>query len=467
MTEHKQIAVIGGGITGLAAAFYLKKEITEKQLPYQVNLIEESDRLGGKIKTESKNGFTIERGPDSFLARKESAAKLAKEVGLEGEFIRNGTGQSYILVGDNLHKMPKGSFMGVPTQVRPFLLSTIFSPKGKLRAGLDFVLPKSKPVADQSVGGFFRRRLGDELVENLIEPLLSGIYASDIDDLSLMATFPNFYKLEQEHGSVVRGLQRTMPKLKKQKAKKTGMFLSLENGLESLVAAVEAQLGDDTVMKGTSVDHIEKKDQGYHLLLGEGKVHKADAVVLATPHFAAQRMLSQYTFMEPLKEMAATSVATVAMAFDASAIKKDIDGTGFVVSRNSDYRITACTWTHKKWPSTTPEGKVLLRCYVGRPGDEGVVDLSDEDIVAIVLHDLNKIMNITQEPEFSIVSRWKNAMPQYSVGHKQRLAQVQTDIDKHLPGVFIAGSSYEGIGIPDCIDQGVETVEKVIRYLNK
>ncbi|SDL99940.1 oxygen-dependent protoporphyrinogen oxidase [Sediminibacillus halophilus] len=467
MPDSKQIVIVGGGITGLTAAYYLQKRIIEEQLPYKVKLVEASDRLGGKIKSVKTNGYTFERGPDSFLIRKPSAARLVKEVGLEDDLIKNGTGQSYILVDKKLHKMPSGSYMGIPTQVSPFLFSGIFSAKGKLRAGMDFIRPKGKQSGDQSLGLFFRRRFGDELVENLVEPLLSGIYAGDIDELSLMATFPNFYELEQEHRSLVKGLRKTVPKKKSNKGKKPSMFYSLTNGLESLVDAVEDKLVPGTVVKGTGVDHIEQKDDHYHLLLSDGTVVQADSLVMSTPHFAARRMLSQYEFMDVFKEMPATSVANVALAFDQSAIKKDIDGTGFVVSRNSDYRITACTWTHKKWPQSAPEGKALLRCYVGRPGDEQVVDLSDQEIVNIVLHDLKKIMKITKEPEFAVVSRWKNAMPQYAVGHKERLAHVRTKMEAELPGIFLAGSSYEGIGIPDCIDQGEAAVEQVLSFLSQ
>ncbi|WP_407271646.1 protoporphyrinogen oxidase [Radiobacillus sp. PE A8.2] len=466
MTNEKQIAVIGGGITGLTAAYYLQKQIEEQQLPYKVKLIEASERLGGKIRTERRDGFTIERGPDSFLIRKESAARLAKAVGLEADLVRNGTGQSYILVNGKLHKIPSGSFMGIPTEVKPFLFSSLFSPLGKLRAAGDFFLSKGNQVDDQSLGKFFRRRFGDELVENLVEPLLSGIYSGDIDDLSLMATFPNFYQLEQQYGSLVKGLQATTKKKTKTKGPKQGMFYSLRNGLESLVEAIESQLAEDTVVKGVSVDHVEKKDAYYNLLLGNGEVYKADAVIMATPFFAVPQILSQYSIVDPLKDMKATSVANIAIAFDQSAIKQDIDGTGFLVSRNSDYRITACTWTHKKWPETAaPEGKALLRCYLGRPGDEDVVHLTDEEILEIALQDLNKTMAITDKPLFSVITRWENAMPQYSVGHKQRLDTIREAMSQELPGVYLAGCSYKGIGIPDCIDQGEAAVDHVLEYL--
>ncbi|WP_188455240.1 protoporphyrinogen oxidase [Virgibacillus oceani] len=465
MNEKKQIVIVGGGITGLTAAYYLQKEIKAHQLPYNVKLVEASERLGGKIKTFKKDGFTIERGPDSFLSRKRPAVKLAEELGMTGELVRNGTGQSYIMVQGKLHKMPSGSFMGIPTQVRPFLFSGIFSGKGKLRAGLDFVLPKGKEQTDQSLGQFFRRRFGNELVENLIEPLLSGIYAGDIDDMSLMATFPNFYQLEQEHRSLVKGLQNTMPKPKKSKGKKPGMFFSFKDGLESMVDRLADELEEHTITLNAAVDHVEKKEHGYHLLLSNGEVKKADTVIMATPHYTLPKMFSQYDFFKRFKDIPATSVANVALAFDKSAIDQDIDGTGYVVSRNSDFRITACTWTHKKWPNSTPDGKVLLRCYVGRPSDQEVVDLSDQEIIDIVLNDLNKTMNINGEPEFSVITRWKNAMPQYTVGHKERIGEVRNMVNEQLPGVFLTGSSYEGIGVPDCIEQGEKAVADVLTFL--
>ncbi|WP_277678514.1 protoporphyrinogen oxidase [Gracilibacillus dipsosauri] len=461
----KKIVIIGGGIAGLTAAFYLKKQIKEENLPYEVNVIEASNRLGGKIKTERRDGFTMERGPDSFLIRKQSAERLVREVGLGDKLVTNGTGKSYILIGNELHSMPQGSFMGIPTQVKPFLLSDLFSIAGKLRAGMDFIRPKGMPQDDQSLGKFFRKRFGDELVENLIEPLLSGIYAGDIDDLSLMATFPNFYELEQKYGSIVRGLQKSMPKTKNT-GKKRSMFYSLEGGLQTLVEALEQALGDEMIYKNTKVKSLEKINSNYQLSLSDGSIVNADAVMVATPFASMKQMLGSYDFIQKLGGMKATSVANVVLAFDQSAIKEDIDGTGFVVSRNSSNRITACTWTHKKWPETTvPEGKALLRCYVGRPGDEEVIHLSDDGLEELVLADLNKIMRIDGKPLFSVVTRWENAMPQYRVGHKQMVEKLEGDLMEHLPGVYVAGSPYKGIGIPDCIDQGEETVKKMLEFL--
>ncbi|MEH7381631.1 protoporphyrinogen oxidase [Bacillus sp. JJ1533] len=467
--SNQKVVVIGGGITGLTVAYYLQKEAREKGLNITCTLIEASHRLGGKVQTVERDGFVIERGPDSFLARKKSASRLVNEVGLGDKLVNNTAGKSYVLVGGKLHPMPGGSIMGIPTQIGPFITTGLFTPIGKLRAAMDFVLPRTTGEGDQSLGQFFRRRLGDEVVENLIEPLLSGIYAGDIDQLSLMSTFPQFYQVEQKYRSLIVGMKQTTPPKPKPngetKSAPKGQFLTVTTGLQSFIDAIEAKLEPGTVFKGIKVEGIEKHSHHYLIKLNNGEEMTADSVVVATPHHVTQSIFNQYSFFDSFKEMPSTSVATVAMAFPEEAIKKDIDGTGFVVSRNNDYIITAVTWTHKKWPHTTPEGKVLLRCYVGKAGDEAIVDQSDEEIIKVVLDDLNKTMNITDQPEFSIVTRWKDAMPQYTVGHKDRVEHVKNNVEEHLPGVFLAGSSYEGLGLPDCIDQGEKAVTNVLEYL--
>lgn len=471
MTETKKVVIVGGGITGLTAAYYLQKYARENQLPLDVKLVEASHRVGGKMQTYVKDGFVIERGPDSFLERKESAGRLAKEVGLGDKLVNNSTGKSYVLVKDKLHPIPGGAVMGIPTQIAPFVTTGLFSWPGKFRAAGDFFLPPSKDKGDQSLGEFFRRRLGDEVVENLIEPLLSGIYAGDIDNMSLLSTFPQFYQVEQKYGSLILGTKKTTPAPKKVPAnnglaKKKGMFLTVSTGLQSFVDAIEAKLEPGSVIKGIRIDKVSKQESGYRLRLSSGETLDADSILVSAPHEAALHMFSDHEHIfDPFRNMPSTSVATVAMAFPESVIKEDIDGTGFVVSRNSDYTITACTWTHKKWPHTTPEGKVLLRLYVGRPGDEAIVELSDDEIIKIALEDLNKTMDIQAQPDFAVVSRWKEAMPQYTVGHKERVAKLKDDLARELPGTFVAGSSYEGVGLPDCIDQGEAAVEKILAYL--
>lgn len=466
--EKKRVVILGGGITGLATAFYLQKEVREKKLPLDVLLIEASHRLGGKIQTVVRDGFVIERGPDSFIARKQSASRLANEVGIGDSLVSNTAGKSYVLAKERLHPMPGGSIMGIPTQIGPFITTGLFSLTGKMRAAADFLLPRSNPAQDQSLGQFFRRRLGDEVVENLIEPLLSGIYAGDIDQMSLMSTFPQFYEVEQKYRSLVIGMKKGTPAPKKSnesKGSKKGMFLTPKGGLQSLVDAIESKLDPNSIIKGHRVEKIRKTDKGYNIRLNSGEIIQADSIVSTVSHQILPAIFPDHEFFEVFEEVPSTSVANVALAFPKEAIEKDIDGTGFVVSRNSDYTITACTWGHKKWPHSCPEDKVLLRCFVGRAGDETIVDLSDDEIIKIVLEDINKTMNITMEPEFAVISRWKDAMPQYTVGHKERLSKILKQVDKELPGVFIAGSSFEGLGIPDCIDQGEAAVQKVLNFI--
>lgn len=469
MTEDKQkVVIIGGGITGLTSAFYLQKTVQEHGLPIEIELIEASHRLGGKMQTVVRDGYTIERGPDSFLARKTSIIRLAKEVGMDDKLVPNSTGKSYVLVNEKLHSMPGGSIMGIPTEIGPFLTTGLFSIPGKLRAAVDFILPRSESGKDQSLGDFFRRRLGDEVVENLIEPLLSGIYAGDIDQLSLISTFPQFYEVEQKYRSLIVGMKKSspsQPKKPESTEKTKGGFLTFKTGLQSFAEAIEAKLDPKSILKGHRVDKITKVNEKYDIYLNNGETVKADCIIAATPHKVTQMMFSDYSFFDPFKSVPSTSVATVALAFPKEAIIEDIDGTGFVVSRNGDYSITACTWTHKKWEHSTPKGKVLLRCYVGRAGDETIVDLSDDQIIKIVLDDLKKTMDISMNPDFAIVSRWKNSMPQYTVGHKQRLATILEHVKAELPGVFLAGASYGGVGIPDCIDQAEAAVKNVLNYL--
>ncbi|MFC8573775.1 protoporphyrinogen oxidase, partial [Heyndrickxia sporothermodurans] len=457
---HK-VVIIGGGITGLTSAFYLQNEIKQNNLPIEFKLVEASRRLGGKIKTVRKDGFVIETGPDSVLTKKESFSKLVDKLGLQHELIESETDKTYVISNDKLYLIPEGAVVGIPTQLSPFILSSLFSFSGKIRAAADLIIPRLKEKKDVSIGQFFRRRFGDEVVENLIEPLLSGIYAGDIDQLSLKAIFPQYYEVEKRYRSLIIGTKRDKTY--------SNRFLTLKNGLESIVESMEEKLEENSIMKGIRVVNVEKSlgDQCYEVFLNNGEHLHADSVIIALPHYLLPNILPRYDFFEPLSKVPATSVATVAMAFSEEAIRKNFDGTGFVVARNSDYTINACTWSHKKWPHSTPDGKVLLRNYIGRAGDETVVDLSDAEIEQIVFDDLNKLVELSDEPDFTIVSRWKNAMPQYTIGHEERVKALKDNIVKNLPGVIIGGSSFEGISVPDCISQGESIVKDVLQYLRK
>ncbi|MFA9458866.1 protoporphyrinogen oxidase [Halalkalibacter sp. AB-rgal2] len=463
----KRIAIIGGGITGLAAACHLEQAIA-RGANIEYDLYEATNRLGGKIRTEYRNGFIIERGPDSFLARKQSMARLAKEIGMEDELLANDTGQAFILKGETLHPMPEGAVMGIPTQLKPFLKTGLLSPIGKVVALKDLMLPPvTESDEDISLGHFFRRRLGDEVVDHLIEPLLSGIYAGDLDRLSLKSTFPQFQKMEEEHGSLIKGISKQRAKnqtFTKSNEKKQGMFLSFKRGLESFVDGIEAYLQNGRIYKNAHINEIVKTENSYNVHLMNNS-RRYDAVIVSTPAPVAGQLFNDDQHFSYLNEMKATSVATVAMAFREEQVILPYDGTGFVVSKKGNHVITACTWTHKKWKHTAPEGYALLRAYVGRPNDSNIVDQSDEQIVKAALDDLKTITHIEGEPEFFYVTRWKEAMPQYEVGHSFKVEKLTEDIEKLYPGAYLAGGAYKGIGLPDCIDQGEAAAKDALMFV--
>ncbi|ARK25491.1 protoporphyrinogen oxidase [Sporosarcina sp. P37] len=469
MSERKKVVIIGGGITGLAAAYYIQKDAREQGLPLDITLIEASIKLGGKIQTVRRDGYVIERGPDSFLIRKQSVDQLASDLGIADQLVRNATGQAYILLHNHMHKIPAGAVMGVPTEVKPFVTSGLFSVSGKVRAAGDLILPRSEVTGDQSLGKFFRRRFGTEVVENLIEPLLSGVYAGDIDHMSLESTFPQFYEVEKKHRSLILGMKKTTPKQLPQKnshsSKKMGAFHTFRNGLESLTEALEEQLTDITVMKGTRVIKVEKQGDSAVLTMGDQQKIEADAVIMATSHTVASRLFEPYGLLNELGTIPTTSVATVALGYPKHAMKKEIDGTGFLVPRSSNHSITACTLVDRKWPTTTPDDKVMVRAFVGRVGEEAIVDLPDSEIEKIVRKDLGEILGLEGEPEFCIITRWKDDRPQYRVGHKDKILRAREELQSEFPMIQLAGASYNGVGLPDCIDQGVAAKDEVLARL--
>ncbi|TVT29800.1 protoporphyrinogen oxidase [Salinicoccus cyprini] len=454
----RKVAVIGAGITGLAAAHYLSKHDD-----VEVDLFEKSDRAGGKIRTYRQDGYTIELGPESYLARKQIMTELAEEIGLGDDLVRNQTGTSYIYVNNRLSPMPKGAVLGMPTELVPFLTTDLVSAGAKLRTGLDFIKKPLPVYTDISVGKFFRSRVGDEMLENVIEPLLSGIYGTNIDELSLMSTFPNFKELEETHGSLIRGMYNQRKNAPKSGGRKQGQFLQFKHGLQSFIDSLLAFIEENGVSAffEHDVESITKSGSGYTMHVN-GEERSYDNIIVTTPHFQYKRWFEDLP-LEYFKHMKATSVATVVMAFEDHQVENDIDGTGFVVSRKMDTSITACTWTNKKWAHAAPEGKALLRAYVGRPGDYIVDEKTDEEIVRLARKDLDSIMTISGEPEFTIVTRLKNSMPQYKVGHKEMIGGIHDYMAEHYPGVVLTGASHSGVGLPDCIRQAKEAVDSLVQ----
>lgn len=460
------IAIIGGGITGLSSAYFIKKQRPD----IDVTIYEATSRTGGKIQTYRKDGYTIELGPESYLGRKQIMTDIAKDIGLEKDLITNQTGQSYIYAKNKLYPIPGGSILGIPTDIKPFAKTKLISPIGKLRASMDLFKKPVEMQGDISVGAFFRQRLGHEVLENLIEPLMGGIYGTNIDQLSLMSTFPEFKRREEQFGSLIRGMRHE--KLERQKQRQLypgapkGQFKQFRHGLSSFIEHLTEYVKEQGVKINfnTPVNDIVSSQVGYDIVTDEDKL-TFDRILVTTPHQTFMQWFDNDPAFDYFKTMDATTVATVVLAFDEKNIENTYDGTGFVIARTSETDITACTWTSKKWPFTTPEGKVLLRAYVGKPDDSVVDEHTDEELVDIVKRDLKQMMTFKGSPDFSIVNRLPKSMPQYHVGHMDQVKAIQAHVKENYPKLRITGAPFEAVGLPDCIQQGKNAVTELLETI--
>lgn len=461
--NRKKIAVIGGGITGLTAAFYLQKCATDNNLPLDVVLIESSLRLGGKIQTLRKDGFIIERGPESFIDHEESIKELTSHLGIQDEVIDNKEGQTYVAVGSHLYPIPSGVLLGRIPLVSSLLTSGIVSLSGKFRAAGDLLLPKTREDEDEPIGDFFRRRFGKEVVENIVEPLLAGTFAGDIDHLSIQSMFPEIYELEKQHRSLIFGMKKSQQFLFKNGIKSHQTF---RNGLETLVEKLEEQLPAKSILRGVKVESIDKLDDDtLQIYFNNIAPIKCNAVIVTTPLNEAKNMFHHYGILNDIPNMNYATIATVSIAYEKEAKLSYQDATNFYFARNSDISITTCTWRNHMWDDVVPEQYDLFRTYIGRVGDEAIVELSDSDIEKTVHRDLEKAIGIKQKPLFTVVSRWKQSMPQYTVGHEKRLDKMRNIIREEFPQVKLAGSSYKGISVPDCVTQGKRAAQELVQEM--
>lgn len=465
-----RITIIGGGITGLSAAYYLERASREENIPIHITLVEKTDKLGGKIATHYRDGFIMERGPDSFLSRKTPMLELSRDLGLEKDWVatRPESRKTYILQNGQLLPMPSGLMFGIPTELWPFLLTDLLSFKGKLRAGLDLVLPRKKTDEDESLGHFLERRLGPEIVATIAEPLLSGIYAGDAYSLSLRSTFPQFEQMELQNRSLILSMLKSKGENKQSptlpQIARDSVFLSFRKGLSSLVRALNRSLTQTEVILGQTVQEITQQQQGYLLELDQGLLD-TDAIIMTVPNYVTGHLLEDVPAARKWAEMPHVSVANVLLAYDSKSFEHPLDGSGFVVPRQEGRTITACTWNSAKWPHVAPAGKVLLRAYVGRQGSESIVDQDDTTIIRHVKHDLREIMGIDDTPEFMEVNRWKHSMPQYEIGHSKHLQELRRELTHKKPGIFIGGAGLEGVGLPDCVAQGRKAAEQTLEYI--
>jgi len=462
-----RIVIIGGGIAGLSAAYYATKKLPDAE----ITLIESSDRWGGKITTDrvpfEGGQFIIEGGPDTFLATKPYATALCKELGL-GERL-HGTNpkqkNTYVLHHNKLEPLPDGLAMMIPTNVVAILKSNLVSWLGKARMGLDFLQPAKAVNGDESLGKFVSRRLGREAYENLIEPLMSGIYAGDGDLLSLASTFPYLRDLELKYGSLARGALEMRKKSNGKAVQGSrSAFLTPTTGLAEIVEALVNYLQSNNVdlRLNTRVESINTLTLNpWSLTLSTGDSLAADSLILATPAYVSGTLLASLdpSLASVLKSIPYASTATVTLAYRQNDINRPLDGYGYVIPRREGRRALACTWTSTKFPHRAPEGYALIRVFVGRAGQD--IPWNENDLLELAKEELNLTLGITSDPLLYRVFMWDKAMPQYNLGHPENLKRIDTALEKY-PNLALAGNGYRGIGIPDCIHSGELAVKKIV-----
>ena len=462
----KRIVVIGGGITGLAAANRIKEIAAEKHPGLKVLLIESSERTGGPIRTIEKDGFLVEEGPDAFITTKPWGLNLCRRLGLDGELIETNDSKrrTYILRGSDLVEIPEGFVMLAPSRLTPFLTSPLFSWQGKLRMLLDLVIPRGRG-GDESVAGFVRRRLGREALDRVAQPMIGGIYTGDAERLSLRATMPQYLELEEEHGSIIAGMIRSYRQKSRARKKDSGarysMFVSFKKGMSTLTGKLESGLGE-SLRLGEKVSEVTKSEGGYTVTTDKG-IYEADGVVITTPAFAAAKLVEKLSpeTAALLSGIDYASSAVAVLAYKLSNIKRPIEAFGFVVPALEKKRLIACSFSSEKFPGRAPEGYTVLRAFTGGMLDPGVLDLDDDAIMETLKSELAPVLGITGEPVFGFLKRYPNSLPQYYVGHLDLVRKIASGVKK-LKGLEIAGSAIGGVGIPDCINSGESAAEKVV-----
>lgn len=447
--------VVGAGIAGLAAAY----EIAQAGAP--VVLLEAAARVGGKIHSDELAGAVIEGGPDSFVTNKPGALELVRELGLEGELMPTSKTNKDVFVFSRgrLRRLPDGLMLMAPTKVLPFLLSDIIPFCSKIRMGFEIFIP-GKAGGDESMADFARRRFGEEALHTIISPILAGIFAGDPERLSMESTFPQFSEMERQHGSLIRSLRR-MAKERRPPDGNITMFMAFRGGLNRFAEAVAARLPEGALRLGTAVEAIRKIGDGYRLNLKDQPSLAAERLILAIPADRAARLLLDFDreLSSDLASILFSSTAVVSLAYAAGDLENPPRGFGFVVDRRETLTVMAATYSSSKFPGRAPEGTVLIRCFMGGAGREGVLDCPDDQLLLHVRRDLKVVAGIMAEPVGVKIHRWSGVNPQYNVGHGDRLDRLEERLKAH-PGLVLSGSSYRGVGIPDCIRSGREAARR-------
>jgi oxygen-dependent protoporphyrinogen oxidase len=461
-----RIAIIGGGISGLSAAFALEEK-RRAGADVEYTLYESSPRLGGVLRTDYIDGCVVEAGPDSFVTEKPWAADLCRAVGLGDQLIGSNDKdrKTYILTRGRLVEMPDGLMFLVPTKILPTGLSPLFSWKTKLSMARELFHPPRAVEHDESVADFVARHYGSEMVDRLADPLLSGVYGGEAANLSVRAVLPRFAEMEKTHGSLGRAMLSARKKMNtRARNAAPPLFTSLKNGMQHLAETVLSKLNLEAMQKNARVDAVQPHPEpgGWSVSAGLKSDH-FDSVIIALPSQAAANVL-RIASAELSAQLAAiqyTSSITVGLGYDHEVRRSLPSGFGFLVPRSEGKRLLAATFVHNKFPHRAPEDRALLRCFLAGNNAEAVWTMSDDQIIGIVRNELQQIVGLRAEPLFARVYKWKSAMAQYGVGHLERLEKIER-LRQQLPGLALAGNAYRGIGVPDCVRSGRDAAEKLI-----
>lgn len=457
----KTIAIIGGGITGLSAAYEMQKQAQEQQLEVQFLLIERNDYVGGKIHTAYTEEFKMETGADSIVARHPGVLELVRELQMEQQLVYNEVGASYIHTNEQLHMIPINSTFGIPMSVESLMSSTLISDAGKQRALKDLTTPNTTFTKDSSIGEFLAYFLGEELVTKQIAPVLSGVYSGDLYELSIASTIPYLIDYKNNYGSIIKGFEANREQFEKANQKK---FISFEHGLSSFTERLEQSLTQFDVLKGMGLEVLEKTANGYALHLSNRDIRHVDHVVLTTPHDVTRKFFQHDELQNYFNQFRNGSAITLYLGYDVPDDILPADGTGFIVSHNSSLECNACTWSSRKWKHTSANGKLLVRLFYKdiHPRYEEFRAMSDDELVAVAREDIAKSLQVTAPPMLTEVTKWLDKMPRYDLSHRAARDGVVNALQQHYPNVYIAGSSFYGVGIGACIQNGRDIAKQVI-----
>lgn len=456
-----RIAIVGGGISGLSAAYYLEQE-RAAGAPVDYSLFESSDRLGGVMFSDKIGDCVVEGGPDSFLTEKPWANQLCAELGIAGDLIGSNDSQriTYILVKGRLVPMPDGLMFMVPTKLIPTALTSLFSWSTKFKMLGELVHPPQAVHKDETVAQMVERHFGSEVVDRLADPLLSGVYGGDAASLSVRAVLPRFVEMEEKYGSLCRAMlagRKKLAAMQKEKGyKPKPLFSSLKGGMQQMIDAIVARLNPQSLRRSTAVSQLSQKNGGWELMTPSGPEF-FDAVIFATPARIASTMLAKVNpqLSDDLGQVQYSSSITVTLGYQRDELKSCPPGFGFLVPRSEGTRMLATTFVHTKFPFRAPDNKALVRCFLGGANDKSVLQFSDEEIIAVVRKELKQITGLAADPWFVKVYRWDRAMAQYTPGHLERIERIGATL-KQIQNLSIAGNFYKGIGVPDCIRTGKE-----------